>query len=94
MSSVDLSTSEHDGFAVAALRGELDVTGAAAVAAGLCAVASGTRVVIADLEGLEFIDSSGLAALVHVRRHARQAEATCCSPRRSGRSCGAWPSPS
>ena len=72
MSGVDLSTSEHDGLAVAALRGELDVTGAAAVAAELRVVASGGRVVIADLAGLEFIDSTGLGALVHVLRHARQ----------------------
>ena len=72
MFSVDLTTSEHDGLTVAVLRGELDVTDAAGVAAELCVVASGGRVVIADLAGLTYIDSSGLAALAHVHRHARR----------------------
>jgi anti-sigma B factor antagonist len=72
MSGMELSTSDHDGLTVAALRGELDVTDAAAVARALCTIANSGRVVIADLAGLEFIDSSGLAALAYVRRHARQ----------------------
>jgi anti-sigma B factor antagonist len=72
MSGVELSTSEHDGLTVAVLRGELDVTDAAAVATELGMIASSGRVIIADLTGLEFIDSSGLAALAHVRRHARR----------------------
>jgi anti-anti-sigma regulatory factor len=36
-------------------------------------VAASGRTVILDLEALEFIDSSGLAALVHARQHARRA---------------------
>ncbi len=36
-------------------------------------VAASGRTVIVDLEGLEFIDSSGLAALVRARQHARRA---------------------
>ena len=94
MSSVDLSTSEHDGLAVAALRGELDVMGAAAVAAELRVVASGGRVVIADLAGLESIDSAAWAPWYTCAVTPARAEATCCSPRHSGRCCGAWPSPS
>jgi len=55
------------------LRGELDVTEAANVAASLTALAASGRTVIIDLEGLEFIDSSGLAALAYARQHARRA---------------------
>ncbi len=36
-------------------------------------VAASGRDVIVDLEGLEFVDSSGLAALVLARQHARRA---------------------
>jgi anti-sigma B factor antagonist len=71
MVSVELSTRECDGQVVVVLRGELDVADAAQVAASLTAVAGSGRNVIVDLEGLEFIDSSGLAALVRARRHAR-----------------------
>ena len=39
MFSVDLSTSEYGGHVVVALRGELDIAGAAGVAAALAAVA-------------------------------------------------------
>jgi anti-sigma B factor antagonist len=73
MVSVELSTCEGDGQVVVALRGELDVAEAAQVAASLAVVAASGRTVIADLAGLEFIDSSGLAALVSARRHARRA---------------------
>jgi len=72
MVSVELSTRECDGQVVAALRGELDVAEAAKFAAYLAAVAASGRNLIVDLEGLEFIDSSGLAALVRARRHARR----------------------
>ncbi len=72
MCSVDLITGEGDGLAVAVLSGALDVTGAAAVAAELCAAVSGGRLIAVDLAGLEFIDTSGLAALVSARRDARR----------------------
>jgi anti-sigma B factor antagonist len=73
MVSVELSTREGDGQVVVVLRGELDVAEAARVAASLAVVAASGRDVIVDLEGLEFIDSSGLAALVRARQHARRA---------------------
>ncbi len=69
----DLSTREPDGPVVVALRGELDVMDAASVVAQLSGVATRGRVVIVDLAGLDFIDSSGIAALVRVRRNARHA---------------------
>jgi anti-anti-sigma factor len=41
--------------------------------------------VIVDLAGLEFIDSSGLAALARARKRARDAGARWCLPDHSGR---------
>ncbi|MGD0928531.1 MAG: STAS domain-containing protein [Streptosporangiaceae bacterium] len=70
MFSVDLSTSECDGYVVVALRGELDIAGAAAA---LAAVAARKPDIAVDLAGLEFIDSSGVAALARRRKHARHA---------------------
>ncbi len=72
MVSVELSTPVDDRQIVAVLRGELDVTEAASVAASLAVIADTGRDVIVDLEGLEYIDSSGLAALVLARQHARR----------------------
>jgi len=71
--STDLSTRSCDGRAVVALRGELDLADAAAVAAALTAVAAREPQIIVDLAGLEFIDSSGVAALARGRRQAWQA---------------------
>lgn len=71
MCIVDLATCECDGRVVAVLRGDLDVTQAARVAVELSAIATRERVVIVDLADLDFLDSSGLAALVLARRHAR-----------------------
>ena len=73
MVSVELSTCAGDGQLVVVLRGELDVTEAAKVAASLGVVAASGCAVILDLEGMGFIDSSGLAALVHARQSARRA---------------------
>ena len=73
MFSTDLSTRSCDGHAVVALRGELDLADAVAVAAALTAVAVREPGIIVDLAGLEFIDSSGVAALARGRRQARQA---------------------
>jgi anti-sigma B factor antagonist len=72
MVTMELHAGECDGPAVVALRGELDVAEAASVAAALAAVAARDRAVIVDLAGLEFIDSSGVAALVLVRAQARR----------------------
>jgi anti-sigma B factor antagonist len=73
MVSMNLSTRESDGQAVVALRGELEVADAASVAAALAAVAARAPEIIVDLAGLEFIDSSGVAALVLARVQARRA---------------------
>jgi anti-sigma B factor antagonist len=73
MVSVDLSTRICDGHIIVALRGALDVADAVSVAAALAAVAARERDIIIDLAGREFIDSSGVAALVRGRRQARDA---------------------
>jgi anti-sigma B factor antagonist len=73
MFSVDLSTREGDGHVVVALRGELDIADAVSVAAALAAVAARDLEIIVDLAGLEFIDSSGVAALARGRKLARHA---------------------
>ena len=70
---INLSSRECDGRAVVALRRELDVADAASVAAALNAVAVRARELIVDLAGLEFIDSSGLAALLLAQKQARKA---------------------
>ena len=67
------STGECGGHVVVALRGELDVVEAASLAAALLAVAARGPEIVADLTGLEFIDSSGAAALVLARKEARRA---------------------
>jgi anti-sigma B factor antagonist len=69
MLSVDLTTSDC-GRVVVALRGELDVMDAEAVAVVLTAAADRGNVVVVDLAGLTFIDASGMAALVRARQHA------------------------
>lgn len=73
MFSVELSTREWDGHVVVALGGELDLVDAAAVAAALVTVTAREPEIIMDLAALEFIDSSGVAALVRGRTRARHA---------------------
>ena len=73
MFSVDLSTREFDGHVVVALGGELDLVDAAGVAAALVTVAEREPEIIVDLAALEFIDSSGVAALARGRKLARHA---------------------
>jgi anti-sigma B factor antagonist len=63
MFSMDLSTSECAGHVVVAVRGGLDIAGAAGVAAR-------NPEIVLDLAGPEFIDSNGVAALARERKHA------------------------
>ena len=73
MFNVDLSIGECGGRVAVGLRGELDVADAVSDTAWLAAIAAGRPQIIIDLAGLEFIDSSGVAALVRGRRQARHA---------------------
>ena len=73
MPRVDLSTREYKGQVVVALRGELDIADAANVAAALTEIVARRPQIIVDLAGLNFIDSSGVAALARARKHAQHA---------------------
>ena len=73
MFSVDLSTRECAGHVVVALGGELDLVDAAGVAAALVTIAAREPEIVVDPAGLEFIDSSGVAALARGRKLARHA---------------------
>jgi anti-sigma B factor antagonist len=73
MFSMDLGSGQSGGYVVVALRGELDLMNAAAVVAALRVVAAREPRIIVDLSRLEFIDVSGIAALSHARRRARDA---------------------
>jgi anti-anti-sigma factor len=73
MASVDLNTRKCGGRVVVTLCGVLDVLDAVSVAAALVAVAAQEPEIIVDLAGVEFMDSSGVAALVRGRKHARHA---------------------
>jgi anti-sigma B factor antagonist len=73
MFSAEWSTGGSGGQAVVALRGELDVVDAASRAAALMAAVVREPMIFADLAALEFIDSSGAAALVLACKQARRA---------------------
>lgn len=59
--------------AVAAVRGEIDLATVAQLEDALAAPAAAGQRVVVDLTGCEFIDSSGLRALVSARATAAEA---------------------
>lgn len=73
MFSMDLGPGGSRGYAVVALRGELDLMDAASAATALETVAARQPRIIVDLARLKFIDASGIAALSRGRRRARNA---------------------
>jgi anti-sigma B factor antagonist len=73
MFSVNLGTRAGDGHVIVELRGELDVADAAAVVAAFAVIGARQPVIIVDLAGMDFIDSSGVAALARGRKLARDA---------------------
>jgi anti-sigma B factor antagonist len=73
MFNVELSVAGHDGHAIVALYGELDLADAPAVASQLiAAVAACGPSIIVDLAGLDFIDCCGIGMLVRVLRRIRE----------------------
>jgi anti-sigma B factor antagonist len=66
---------DGDGVVTAALSGEFDLAGIEHFESALATVESDSpQVVVVDLTGLEFMDSSGLRALVMADRRARKAD--------------------
>ncbi len=61
----DLSVRELPGVHIVALRGELDMATAKGLAESLTAIAG--SMVVVDLAGLTFVDTSGITALVIAR---------------------------
>jgi anti-sigma B factor antagonist len=84
MFRMDLGAGDCGGYVVVALRGELDLLYAPAVATALAGLAVRRPRIIMNLAGLEFIDASGMAALARGRRHARYAggDLLLAAPRR------------
>jgi anti-sigma B factor antagonist len=73
MSRIDVDTRVEDRLAVVTPRGELDVAGSPLLEEALAAVADqpGVLAVVVDLSQLEFMDSSGLRAVVLADRRLR-----------------------
>ena len=72
MTSLELSYGLYASYAVAAVRGELDITNAPDAASIIAPLAKRRQVVIVALSELEFIDCGALGALPRVQRAARQ----------------------
>jgi anti-anti-sigma factor len=73
MSIVDIDVQDRDGVVVVALSGELDISGTAQVEATFReAETTGPAVMVLDLRGLTFMDSSGLRLVLEADMRARQ----------------------
>ncbi len=71
--SIDLRTEEGSGTLVFKLRGSLDLATAPTVRAALSEAAEqGSHDVIVDLTQLEFLDSTGLGALIGAQRRTTE----------------------
>ena len=84
--SFGLQRSERDGCAVVAVEGEVDLATAPRLREALAAVvAEGHLRVVVDLSATEFLDSTGLGALVtglkRVRARGGDMKVVCTSPR-------------
>src|SRR5271155_2192029 len=73
MFRMDLGPGERGGHVVVALRGELDLLFAPAVAAALQDLAASQPRMIGTLARLEFIEASGIEARARGRARARRA---------------------
>ena len=71
MPRLELETSRSGRAAVLALRGDLDLAGAATLEAELAGLEADA--IVLDLRGLTFMDSSGLRVLVVGAQHAQDA---------------------
>jgi anti-anti-sigma factor len=67
MPGVELSTRACEGHVVVALRGDLDIIGAADAGAAITALVVPDRCLIIDMSALDFIDCGSLDALLRVQ---------------------------
>lgn len=73
MANLSLETSVAERATVVALTGELDLAGAAALEQELARVEAGAaQVVVLDLRGVEFMDSSGLRLIAVTSQRAQE----------------------
>lgn len=86
MDEFALDVEARDGFVVLGVAGEVDLATAPALRERLFAlVAEGYRLVIVDLSRTEFLDSTGLGALItglkRLRAHDGDLRLVCTTPR-------------
>jgi anti-sigma B factor antagonist len=73
MTALDLTTSDREGGAQIALTGELDIATAPQLEDEVRRLeAEGCGLIVIDLRGLEFMDSSGLRALLAADTRSRE----------------------
>jgi anti-sigma B factor antagonist len=82
MPGVELSSGAWDGHVVVALRGELDVTGAADVEAAITALMARGRYLVIDMSALDFIDCSSLRALLRALARCGGSDVVLAAPQR------------
>ncbi|MEA5455151.1 STAS domain-containing protein [Sinomonas sp. JGH33] len=71
---MEVSIEERDGYAEVVVEGRLNVAGASQLRAKVAdAIADGHRLLVMNLRKTEFMDSSGLGALVGCLKAAREA---------------------
>jgi anti-sigma B factor antagonist len=72
MSPLEITTEQREGQTLVALVGELDIASAPQFEEGLAKLEGDTPgVLVLDLRGLEFIDSTGLRAVITADERAR-----------------------
>jgi anti-sigma B factor antagonist len=74
MPGVELEASVRDGHIVVALRGDLDVAGAADAEAAITALMAQGQSLIIDMSALDFMDCASLGALLRVQTLARRGD--------------------
>lgn len=72
MPAVEFRSTARDGHAVVALRGELDLTGVAAVETAIMSLMARGQSLIIDMSALDFIDCSSLSAVLRIRESTRR----------------------
>src|SRR5690348_7611924 len=82
--TVDITVRNEDGVVIAAITGEIDISTVARLRERLYELADNGGTLIVDLNRVEFIDSTGLGALVGTARriaeHGGSLYAVCAQP--------------